>query len=322
MRDNKFVLPIIILLLLIFMPAAIYGTMQHIEKKKSEIIHEHKEDGMLYFYDQNNQFVGSYTCVTDECDDPESEIDDQNFNYDTGSLTYLGVFAGDFALIKDEGVIKLYNLKLGQSIKSFTGFKSYDTKIAGKYIILKDELDYYGLFDLDTVTFVIPLEEQIIFLGVSRHYLNAEPDELILAAHDSDGFFLIDSSGEKVTSTFNDSIYDYSDSYVICYLPDATYKIFNHNKDEFFPDPDSAIKGYQQAGDYYIIKLSNGQVRVYKDSFQSEPKIYSAENGELDFMVEGDTVYITDVNLNDVDSFSISGDKVQDSQSSEDDLGF
>lgn len=306
MRDNKFVLPILIVLLVIFLPAAIYGTIHKISGKtnKPATMHNHKEGNVLYFYDDNNQLVGQYTCVSNDCDDAKNSVDDKNFNYGTGENNYLGVFGSSYALIKDEGVIKLYNLKMQKSIKNFVKMKNYNTKIAGKYIILQNETDHFGLLDLNSIIFAIPFDKQFLFMGVSKTYLNETPEKLRLAVSTSEGNFIVDSSGEKLSEYFSGDIYDYTDQYIILNGYNEDYLIYDYNKTEILSNTLRIMK-VDNINNTFIILTEEGNIRIYSGDFNSEPTEYLASNGASKYEIQSDKINILDNNNSIIETYNI-----------------
>ena len=112
--DNKFVLPIIIVLLVIFLPFTILGVSFKIKNAfiGSNPKHLHKFEGSLYYYN-GKELVGTYACKSTTCDDAISVIDDKNFNYFEGSEDTLGLFNNEYAIIKDGNDTFIYNLNVG-----------------------------------------------------------------------------------------------------------------------------------------------------------------------------------------------------------------
>ena len=66
-KNNIGVLIIMIVLLIIALPAAIYGTYMHFQK--DSLSNKNKEfyyEGKLFFYD-NDTLLGTYTCKSENC---------------------------------------------------------------------------------------------------------------------------------------------------------------------------------------------------------------------------------------------------------------
>ena len=82
MQNRKSTLIVIIVLLVIFLPLAIFTTTMHM-KDKNQVIespnHEFFYNGKLYFY-HNDELLGTYTCESDDyCD---YAISRNNFSYE------------------------------------------------------------------------------------------------------------------------------------------------------------------------------------------------------------------------------------------------
>ena len=123
---NKFVLPIIIILLLLTLPLGIYGLMlyKNDERIASNPNHEHKYNGKLYYYDGNN-LLGTYTCISESCDDVTTTIRDEYLHLDYGSIDKIGGLNRLTALVNDENQIRLVALNVNTIIRVFSEVKNY-----------------------------------------------------------------------------------------------------------------------------------------------------------------------------------------------------
>ena len=157
-KKNDFVLPILIILLIFFVPATIYGVNKH----NSSILdrdnpkHLPKKDGKLYFYDDSDKLIGVYECENaNNCDRAVATIDDSiNLHYN-GEGNILPVYNESFAFIQDGNQIFYYWLKNNMNILTINSIKDYGIGISGDLLIVQDEYLKYGLFDPTSGSYVI-----------------------------------------------------------------------------------------------------------------------------------------------------------------------
>ena len=152
MKNNKMVLPVIIILLIIFLPLTIIGSYKSLSKGTSleNPSKEHKYNNKLFYYDSEGKLLGTYECTSSDCDDAQTEIDDEiNDFYKEGDKNDIGVFNTDNVFIKDNDKIYLYSLSTKIKLLTLNMLKNYNSDIEGNYLIVKNEENLYGLFDLN-----------------------------------------------------------------------------------------------------------------------------------------------------------------------------
>ena len=123
-KENKSILVIIIVLLIIFLPLSLLGiylnfanvltdkTDTDLSNNSNISSNEKYKDGTLYFYDSDNNLLGTYNCVSTKCSYGKSIIDDTDY-----SIDYLNTKSQDFNIvnnrfifINDENKYKLYDI--------------------------------------------------------------------------------------------------------------------------------------------------------------------------------------------------------------------
>lgn len=229
MKNNKFVLPILIIFLLIFLPLSIYG----IYSNKNSILsidnpnHEHKYNNKLYYYDDNDNLIGYYECLSEDCDDAKTIIEDeQNIYYDKGTNENIGLLSNNNVFISDNNIIKLYNLNSKVSILELKLIKNYNTTIDGNLLIVKNTEDKYGVMDLNLVNYKIMPEYD--YLAINNSFDGEKIIASKLIAKKDDIYYLIDINNKKITADFNNNIYDYNDNIVVC-NNDSKYMIYKYD---------------------------------------------------------------------------------------------
>ena len=229
MKNNKFVLPILIFFLLFFLPLSIYG----IYSNKNSILsidnpnHEHKYNNKLYYYDDNDSLIGYYECLSEDCDDAKTIIEDENnIYYDKGANENIGLLFNNNVFISDNNIIKLYNLNSKVSILELKLIKNYNTTIDGNLLIVKNTEDKYGVMDLNLVNYKIMPEYD--YLAINNSFDGEKLIASKLIAKKNDIYYLIDINNKKITADFNNNIYDYNDNIVVC-NNDNKYMIYKYD---------------------------------------------------------------------------------------------
>lgn len=261
MKNNRLVLPVIIILLIIFLPLTVIGAYKNLSKGTSleNPGKEHKYNNKLFYYDKTGKLLGTYECTSSECDDAQTEIDDEtNDFYKDGDKNDIGVFNTDNVFIKDGDKIYLYSL--GTKIKLLTVnlLKNYNIDIEGNYLIVKNEENLYGLFDLNAGNFKIKPSYDYMALANKIKDDKLASDKIIVKK--LNGYFLIDSEDNSLTDTFGVPIYDYNDKYIISKNNDI-YTFYKYTGENVLSD--LTVKDYENYEDLMIITTVNNELYIY-----------------------------------------------------------
>lgn len=261
MKNNKMVLPVIIILLIIFLPLTVIGSYKNLSKGTSleNPGKEHKYNNKLFYYDKTGKLLGTYECTSSECDDAQTEIDDEtNDFYKEGDKNDIGVFNTDNVFIKDGDKIYLYSL--GTKIKLLTVnlLKDYNIDIEGNYLIVKNEENLYGLFDLNAGNFKIKPSYDYMALANKIKDDKLVSDKIIVKK--LNGYFLIDAEDNSLTDTFGVPIYDYNDKYIISKNNDI-YTFYKYTGENVLSD--LTVKNYENYEDLMIITTVNNELYIY-----------------------------------------------------------
>ncbi len=261
MKNNKMVLPVIIILLIIFLPLTVIGSYKNLSKGTSleNPGKEHKYNNKLFYYDKTGKLLGTYECTSSECDDAKTEIDDEtNDFYKEGDKNDIGVFNTDNVFIKDGDKIYLYSL--GTKIKLLTVnlLKDYNIDIEGNYLIVKNEENLYGLFDLNAGNFKIKPSYDYMALANKIKDDKLVSDKIIVKK--LNGYFLIDAEDNSLTDTFGVPIYDYNDKYIISKNNDI-YTFYKYTGENVLSD--LTVKNYENYEDLMIITTVNNELYIY-----------------------------------------------------------
>lgn len=264
MKKNDFVLPILIILLLVFIPCTILGIIGHInyEKEGGNPSHLHKKDGVLYYYNELDKLIGIYECNESDCDDAKTTTSDEVLNYyKDGSLTNLGVLFNNYVFIQDGSVIKLYNLDTSFSIADLKLIKNYGTNLEDNTIILQNSEGKYGLFSIANVAYVVdPIYD---FMGLNATFLETDilSTQKIVVKKD-DNWYLINKNGDILSSLNTNQIYDYDDDIIYYKTDDGKYFASSYNGNLLTSDNISSL----DKTDDHVIYIINDTLYVYNSN--------------------------------------------------------
>lgn len=242
-RNKKSVLITIIVLLIIFLPLAFIGTINHFENSasgKSTGNNKNKEfyyNGKLYFYN-GDELLGTYECSNKLCDYAYETMDDSKYgvnSFNDSSVDQITMINNKYAFLIDTEAsnvtnsydnipINLYNIEKGMSMSTFQAVKNYTMGLDKEKYIVKNNEGLWGVVSfVNDIRVVIPYSYK--FIGVhnelSEDGTKLRADTFIVL--DEEGWKLIDSNNTVLTSSFNNPIFDYTDNYVITKENDLYY---------------------------------------------------------------------------------------------------
>ncbi|MBE6148668.1 MAG: hypothetical protein E7167_04190 [Firmicutes bacterium] len=290
MKKNKVVLPLIIILLLCFLPGSIYGIISHVKysKEGGNPQHLHKYENKLFYYDANDQLIGTYECQTDICDDAIPIIDDEYIKHYVGANEAIGIFGGEYTFIQDGDTVKLHNIKSNISIAQFLMIKNYGTTLANGNIIVKDSQGNYGLFNMNNIIFTIPAKYQFMGIANNNESSNLAVDRI--AVKEQDSWYIIDASDQRLTSASSDPIYDYDKTYIYYLTEDNKYTIFTYNGVEILANYN--ITKIATKDSYHILINNSNQAFIYDINYENVVFQSDYSAGKVDFEIEDNIVNI------------------------------
>lgn len=261
MKASKSTFITIIVLLVIFLPPAVYGTYINItENKDSNTNGEFYVDGKLHFYDENGSLLSIYKCGTNECGYPTTIIDDDKYSinyYKDGQDSLIKYQNKLFALIKDGNNNHIYSMTLDKPLISYDSLKNYNTTLKNNLLIVSQN-NKWGVISLDTMQRIIDLKYDFIGLknDIKDNVLNT--DKFIVLENDS--WFLIDSSGNEISAKLKQEISDYNNSFIIT----KDNKIYDYHGVSYLEN--IVTKNNYIVEDYLIVITDSNIMYVYKDN--------------------------------------------------------
>lgn len=235
MGENKASLIVIIVLLVVSVPATIYGFINKIGTKKESatpVVNTNQnfyQDGVLNFYDFGT-LLGTYNCknTTGYCGWAYETVDDGDYSlhyYDDTSIDQYTIINSRYAFIVDTnmtdeffrnaGVI-LYDILDGKEIATYKAVKNYTIGLENNYFIVENKDGKWGVIELGSTgtNAIIPFEYD--FIGVKDNVDNTTSRlvaDVFVAQKDS-SWYIIDTNGSELSTGFSGQIYLYENNVI------------------------------------------------------------------------------------------------------------
>ena len=307
--NNRLVLPLIVILLIISLPftAVGLGNKIYLTIRGDNPEHLHKIDNKLYYY-LNNRLIGTYECQNSQCDSAFETIDDSNdFSYyKSDSNEPMGVFGDGYVFIQDGNELVLYSLKNKIKIGTFKSFKNYGINIAESYIIIQNEDCKYGLFDTESVMY--KLQNNYSYIGVSKEMISKLPEDIRLIVKDDVGnYTIINIEGDPLSSNINGNINNYDDNFIYT-VKDDFYHIYNYSGEEVLKS--IKITKYELYNETLIITNKDGDILIYNYDLNLDSiKTFKNNNKNITYSIEDENLVIKDDADNIIERYSLNDEK-------------
>lgn len=293
MKDKKTLITIIVLLV-IFLPIGLFGTIKSFSTTKSDVKDdnpnkEFKYNNKLYFY-YNDKLLSTYECST--CTLASSSIDDINYHtnyYKSDDKELAGVLNEYYGLFKENDNIILYNLVNNKKIDSYKSIKNYNIDATSKFAITeKSSGKGVIFFDLSNS----PIPNVYEYITVPSHIIDNKLDTSKFIVK-KDNMWSVISANKKVdVAPIIDEIVDFNDSYYITFA-NNTYHIYDRNNIEYLENlPKTNVYGVGK----YIFVLNNNQLFIYENCLSPVIKImelpnynsiyFYQNNNKIDIMID------------------------------------
>lgn len=284
MKDKKTLISIIVLLV-IFLPLAIYGTINHMQNANVTIddnpdkafIHNNK----VYNY-ENGVLNATYTC-TGVCEAVTSEIKDTTYGinyYRRGEAPDPTMLTNGFAVFKENNQGVLYSFPLEKKIITFDSIKTYNIEHTNPIMIMTSN-GKSGVTSLETMELIIPLEYD--FIGIPNRVTSGVLDTSRFIAKNASLWYVLENDGSYNHEPFRETIIDFNNNYVIVENM-SQYKIYDYTPERNQYLKDQIFKGVYCIGDFVITISESNELKLYVDVEQEpiESKVLT-EYSEIDF---------------------------------------
>lgn len=294
MKDKKTLITIIVLLV-IFLPIGVFGTIKSFSTTKPDVKDdnpnkEFKYNNKLYFY-YNDKLLSTYECST--CTLATSSIDDINYHtnyYKSENNELASVINEYYGLFKENDNIILYNLVNSKKIDAYKSIKNYNIDATSKFAIT-EKSNGMGVIFFDLSSSPIPNEYE--YISLPAHIIDNKLDTSKFIVKKDNMWSIISANKEVDVAPIIDEIVDFNDNYYITYAND-TYHVYDRNNIEYLENlPKTNVYGVGK----YIFVLNNNQLFIYENCLSPVIKImelpnynsiyFYQNNNEVDIMIDG-----------------------------------
>ena len=314
-KNKLSVLITIIVLMVIFIPSAVYGTITHFTSTgiPKNPTYSFYNKGYLYFYQEGtNNLIGTYKCQNKLCDYAYETLDDSNYAfkyYNDNSIDQIELINNKYAFIIDsDGInieenysnlpITLYDIINNQIKVTLTAVKNYSVGTTNGYYIARNTSNLWGIIKINNdVKVSVPY--QYDYIGISSYMKNNTLASNTFVVSQNSKWKIIDYKDEARSIEFDNQIVDYNDSYIGIKKEDLSY-IYDYNGNQKVLYGFKDMKFYEtlvgvmsSANEFYIIDPNTGldQSKRYKiEDIDVVTYTRNGENIELDINGEKETI--------------------------------
>ena len=157
MQDKKTLITIIVLLV-IFLPAAVAGTYCSSTRAAEgpTIVDDNPNHDLIYnnkaYFYYNGELLATYDCL--DCTQTTTIIDDTGYHtnyFKDGTYELPAVLNSNVALINQSGIDYVYSILIGRTISNFTALKDYHIEHTTPVLIARNDEGKWGVISLSLI---------------------------------------------------------------------------------------------------------------------------------------------------------------------------
>lgn len=284
-KNNRLILPFLILMILLVIPMAGYGFFN---ANRRLILGENPKrlpriGNKLYFY-EGKVLKGTYDCKNDDCALAKTtEIKGDVLNTNPGENFDTSIY-DIYAFIQDGENIYFQNIKNNILISEIKSLINYGGVLNKKFLIVENSGGQYGLLNTESYSFQINTKYK--YVG----YLENEAGYVVV--EDDKGYYITDFLDNQQSQVFNTPIYEYNTRVIITKSDSGEYKLYNYSHEDLFPnDTLDQCNIYKS----YVIKLSNRKLEIYNEQLGNVIKSFYEDGQVIEYTLKGS---ILDIKVN------------------------
>lgn len=260
MKDKKTLITIIVLLI-IFVPCSIYGTIKHAKMNQEVVLDDNvnKEfiyNNKLYFY-ENDKLLSTYECSTCNVATNTYNTEYHTNYYKFGEVNIEPVINSTFGIFQNNGKTILYNLVGSQIVDTYDEVINYGVLATNKFLINKKD-NKWGIIFLDFSNNTISNEYDYIALPAHLNGQTLDSTKFIVSKNNL--WYILKEDGTLFKEATSKEIVDFNDNYYITY--DGNYHIYDYNNIEYLTY--LSKKNVYGVGKYVFIESANNLLLIYE----------------------------------------------------------
>lgn len=262
------------------------------------------EDGKLVFLNKGEKEIGAYECVdkdTEKCYVAKLNYESDKFERitsvnesDKEIERNSQIYFDNYVFVYDEDKISLFNISTQEKELDLKTVKAYGTD--KNFVVVENDDSKFGMLEIKEDGYEYVIRCSYDNLGIVNNKLN------YLLAQDKDDFYIIDSTGKKLSKDINENIQSVNEEYVVA-LKNNQYNLYNYEGEELLSDYDyislhDSVIALVKSNRLYL-KNSNLS-KLYEDGIRLENSNYVKkyvydDNNKL---IETKKSYEIDINEN------------------------
>jgi len=296
-KQEKVAFILILCLLAVFLPLTGYSMYLKSTNANEKLPKENKNknffyDGKLWFYKENGELLGTYTCLNTYCDYGSSYENDKEYAidfYKSEEEVFLPMINEQYVFLKDteeenSTEVFLYDIKNKIAFKeaSYASLKNYQIGIEGNNFIVENKEHQFGILQIkDMAVLTIPYSYE--FLGLINE---KNEEEKILSdyfiALQNDEWMIIDQNEAKMTKNIQNPIVTFNGEYVITKDSTNNYYVVDYENNPIIQT------GFKKLWfvDKYLACLSSNEFYLYDFVTGSEVSQVHSVTGNKDVETE------------------------------------
>lgn len=289
MEDKK-TLIVIIILLIIFLPLAIIGTIMK-AKNINPLYDDNKDkkfiyNNTIYFYEEL-KLVAKYPC-TGICSEATTIIDDDQYGlhyYQSNEKSKLQIINNQYGIFKEDDNIILYNYQLNNKMATFEAIKDYNTLTNNNILIVKHN-GFFGVLKLNPIQPIINYKYD--FIGLPNRMVNNSFDIAKFIVKTQNKWLIIDDK-ENVLFENNSPIIDFNNQYIIT-KEDNNITIYDYQKNVYLNDKP---KDDVYCVGKYLLLITDNNLTIFENMIKGTIKQVSLPNySNINFKINNNILEI------------------------------
>lgn len=265
MKDKKTLITIIVLLI-IFLPLTVIGTINHFKGAGKTTVEDENVNkdfifnNKVYFY-QDGVLSSTYEC--DNCGVSEPILDDANYHtnsYQSGTKEFNPILGDGWALFKKGDKEALYNLIGKNVVFEYQAVKSYKVDTESNILISRSG-NKWGVSFLDMSA--TGIKNNYDYIALPAHFTNDVLETSKFIGQINNKWYILDSnSTNAVIGLVENEIVDFNDNYYITYN-DGSYKVMDYNNVEHLVG--NSFKNIYAVGKYIFAVTTSNILFIYEN---------------------------------------------------------
>lgn len=288
-----------------------YGIVPYVDPNPG---HEFLHDGILYFYDRNDNLVGTYQCKANYvyCGLAYETIDDQDYNfrsYSDNKMDFVNPESNKYAFIVDsqteyekpeDSNVILYNIEKGKVVKEFNAVKNYTIGLEGNIVFVKELNSGWRIMVLrgNEPTYLTDYTYEYVSVN-DEVRSDGKLDSSNMVTYDGTSWQLINDNGIERTLKTSKEIIDYHINYIIYgnnglyqlqSLNDQAYLNGNSYKEiKFIKEFNTCAELTSIDNQYSIVDFNTNRTlsSVYKTTDYPDIKAKINSDGDIEIISNG-----------------------------------